>query len=53
MELVNRCDKYTNFTLEGKNSTLFPELEIKGGSIIHGFVCIFHIIVSYEYWKSD
>ena len=54
MELLKRCGKNTNFTWEGGgDSALFQELEIKGGSIFHGFVSIFHIIVSYEYWKYD
>ena len=54
MELLNRCDKYSKFTWEGGgNSVLFPEQEIKGGSIFHGFVRIFHIIVPYEYLKYD
>ena len=39
-----------SFTLEGKkNSALFPELEMKDEAALHSYVCIFHIIMSYEY----
>ena len=42
-------EKYTNFTLEGKNSALSSELEMKDESALHSFVYIFQIIVSYEF----